>query len=229
MREKAAVVLLSGGLDSATILAVALSEGFACHCLSFDYGQKNRHELAAARRIACGRAASHRVVPVSLGEFGGSAMTQADIDVPKNMEADGIPVTYVPARNTIFLSYGLALAEVTGADAIFIGVNSVDYSGYPDCRPEYVAAFQNMANLATKRGVEGNPVVIRTPLQHLSKGGIIALGTGLGVDYSQTLTCYEPVGEEGLACGECDSCRLRSQGFREAGVPDPTRYRGGKE
>lgn len=224
MSEKAAVVLLSGGLDSATILAVARSEGYACHCLSFDYGQKNSHELNAAKRIAAGKAASHRVVPVSLGAFGGSAMTQSDIDVPKNVEAEGIPVTYVPARNTIFLSYGLALAEVVGADAIFIGVNSVDYSGYPDCRPEYIESFQNMANLATKRGVEGNPVIVRAPLQTLAKKDIIAWGTRLGVDYSRTLTCYDPVGDDGLACGQCDSCRLRSQGFKEAGIADPTRY-----
>ena len=224
MSEKAAVILLSGGLDSATILAIALSEGFACHCLSFAYGQKNSHELEAAKRVAAGKAASHRIVQVSLGSFGGSAMTQADIEVPKNGGAEGIPATYVPARNTIFLSYGLALAEVVGADAIFIGVNSVDYSGYPDCRPEYIDAFQKMADLATKRGVEGNPVVIRAPLQNLAKSAIIALGIGLGVEYARTLTCYEPVGEEGLACGACDSCRLRSQGFRDAGIADPTRY-----
>ncbi len=222
--EKSAVVLLSGGLDSATVLAAALADGFVCHCLSFDYGQKNRHELAAAKRIAAGKAKSHRIVSLALGDFGGSAMTQSDIDVPKNAEDGGIPLTYVPARNTVFLAYGLALAEVLGADALFIGVNSVDYSGYPDCRPEFIAAFQAMANLALKRGVEGNPVALRAPLQHLGKKDIIALGTALGVDYARTLTCYEPVGEEGLACGECDACRLRRQGFREAGIADPTRY-----
>ena len=224
MDARTAVVLLSGGLDSATILAVAKSEDYVCHCLSFDYGQRNRHELDAARRVAAGKAASHRIVPVSLGTFGGSALTSDDIAVPKNAETDGIPETYVPARNTIFLSYGLALAEVVGADAIFIGVNSVDYSGYPDCRPEYIDAFQRMANLATRRGVDGDPVVIRAPLQNLTKGGIITWGTSLGVDYSQTLTCYDPLGADGLACGECDSCRLRRQGFLDAGISDPTRY-----
>lgn len=226
MEEKTAVVLLSGGLDSATVLAVARSEDYVCHCLTFDYGQKNRHELAAARRLAEGVAASHRIVSVSLGSFGGSAMTADDIPVPKNNDTPGIPDTYVPARNTIFLSYGLALAEVLEAEVLFIGVNSVDYSGYPDCRPEFIRAFQAMANLATKRGVEGNPVHIRAPLQNLNKSGIVTWGTSLGVDYSKTLTCYDPVGDAGLACGECDSCRLRRQGFAEAGVPDPTRYAG---
>ncbi len=229
MSGKTAVVLLSGGLDSATVLAVARDEGFACHCLSFDYGQKNRHELNAAKQLAAeGGAKSHRIVNLALGDFGGSAMTQSDIDVPKNA-ADfgaeaGIPLTYVPARNTIFLSYGLALAEVLGADALFIGVNSVDYSGYPDCRPEFIDAFQKMADRALKRGVEGNPVAICAPLQQLGKKDIIALGTRLGVDYSRTLTCYDPIGNEGLACGQCDACRLRREGFREAGIADPTRY-----
>lgn len=227
MEHKTAVVLLSGGLDSATILAVAHSEDYECHCLSFDYGQRNRHELEAARRVAAGKAVTHRFISVSLGDFGGSALTSDEIEVPKNDDSDGIPATYVPARNTIFLSYGLALAEVQRADAVFIGVNSVDYSGYPDCRPEYVEAFQKMANLATRRGVEGNPVVIRAPLQNLNKSEIIAWGTSLGVDYSVTLTCYDPYGPEGLACGECDSCRLRRQGFEKAGVKDPTRYRKG--
>jgi 7-cyano-7-deazaguanine synthase len=222
MNSKSAVILLSGGLDSATILAVALSEGYACHCLSFAYGQKNSPELDAARRIASGRAASHGVVNIDLGAFGGSALTSADIPVSKAGLSDGIPATYVPARNTIFLSYGLALAEVLGADAVFIGVNSVDYSGYPDCRAEYVAAYQKMADLATRRGVEGRPVAIRAPLQNLDKAGIIKWGTSLGVDYSQTLTCYDPV--DSLACGECDSCRLRREGFYKAGIPDPTRY-----
>ncbi len=227
MGERSAVVLLSGGLDSATVLAIAAGEGFDCHCLSFDYGQKNRHELAAARRVAAGKAESHRVVALGLGGFGGSAMTAAGIAVPKNAAAGadaGIPLTYVPARNTIFLAYGLALAEVLGADALFIGVNSVDYSGYPDCRPEFIDAFRKMADLALKRGVEGNPVAIVAPLQHLGKKDIIALGTKLGVDYSLTLTCYDPIGEEGLACGACDACRLRREGFRGAGVVDPTRY-----
>lgn len=228
MIDKAAVILLSGGLDSATILAVAKSEGYVCHCLSFDYGQRNRLELEAARRVAAGRAASHRVVPVGLGAFGGSALTSDAIGVPKNAQPDGIPVTYVPARNTIFLSYGLALAEVMDAEAIFIGVNSVDYSGYPDCRPEYIQAFHKMAALATKRGVQGESVQIRAPLQSLTKSGIISWGLSLGVDYSQTLTCYDPIEPDGLACGECDSCRLRRQGFLDAGVADPTRYAPGK-
>lgn len=222
MENKHAIILLSGGLDSATILAVAKSEDYFCHCLSFDYGQRNRHELDAAKRLAA-TASSHTVMPIHLDHFGGSALTD-DVEVPKNVESKDIPVTYVPARNTIFLSYGLALAEVKNADAIFIGVNSVDYSGYPDCRPEYIAAFQKMANLATKRGVEGDPIAIRAPLQNLTKGGIIAWGTSLGVDYSLTLTCYDPQGDLGLACGQCDSCRLRSQGFKEAGIADPTRY-----
>ena len=222
MEDKHAIILLSGGLDSATILAVARSEGYLCHCLSFDYGQRNHHELDAARRIARS-AASHTVMPIHLDRFGGSALTD-NVDVPKNAGSHGIPVTYVPARNTIFLSYALALAEVKNADAVFIGVNSVDYSGYPDCRAEYIAAFQKLANLATKRGVEGEAVTIRAPLQNLAKSGIITWGASLGVDYSQTLTCYDPVGEEGLACGECDACRLRRQGFSEAGVKDPTQY-----
>ncbi|MDR1745170.1 MAG: 7-cyano-7-deazaguanine synthase QueC [Planctomycetota bacterium] len=224
MENKHAVILLSGGLDSATILAVAKSEDYQCHCLSFDYGQRNRHELDAAGRVARG-AASHTVMPIHLDRFGGSALT-GDAAVPKNNHDDGIPVTYVPARNTIFLSYALALAEVKNAEAIFIGVNSIDYSGYPDCRAEYIAAFQKLANLATKRGVEGAAVTIRAPLQNLTKSGIITWGASLGVDYSLTLTCYDPVGGEGLACGECDACRLRRRGFKEAGVADPTRYAG---
>ena len=220
-----AVILLSGGLDSATNLAIARSENFTCHCLSFDYGQRNNPELEAAKRIAKqGGATSHRIIRVGLDDIGGSALTADDIAVPKNTATTGIPVTYVPARNTIFLSYGLALSEVVDADALFIGVNSVDYSGYPDCRPEYIAAFQAMANLATKRAVEGHATVIRAPLQNMGKGDIIKLGTSLGVDYSITLTCYDPVGTDGLACGECDSCRLRREGFHEAGLADPTRY-----
>lgn len=224
MKKPNAVVLLSGGLDSATVLAVATAEGHACHCLSFDYGQRNKAELAAAGRIAAGKAASHRIVPLGLGAFGGSALTAGPHEVPKDAETNGIPVTYVPARNTVFLAYGLALAETLDADAVFIGVNSVDYSGYPDCRPEYIAAFQKMADLATKRGVEGNPIAVKAPLQRLTKAEIITLGTGLGVDYSQTLTCYDPISDEGLACGRCDSCRLRREGFRRAGIADPTRY-----
>ena len=225
MPAEKAVVLLSGGLDSATALAVAMSEGYACHCLSFDYGQRNRLELEAAGRIARVAGAGHRIAAIGLGAFGGSALTQDDILIPKGMEPDGIPPTYVPARNTIFLSFGLALAEVLDAEAIFIGVNSIDYSGYPDCRPEYVAAYQAMADRATRRGVEGRPIRILAPLQKLDKAAIIRLGTGLGVDYSLTLSCYDPLPPEGLACGACDACRFRREGFRLAGVPDPTRYR----
>ncbi len=224
MEQKSAIVLLSGGLDSATVLAVALSEGYECHCLSFDYGQRNAIELEAASRIARGRAVSHHVLPLPLTQIGGSALTDPDIAVPKNALGDGIPVTYVPARNTIFLSYGLAFAEVLGADTIFIGVNSMDYSGYPDCRPEFIAAFQTLANLATKAGVEEGNITIRAPLQKLDKAGIITWGTSLGVDYSLTVTCYDPTGD-GVACGECDSCLLRKKGFEAAGIPDPTRYR----
>ncbi|MDR1520610.1 MAG: 7-cyano-7-deazaguanine synthase QueC [Planctomycetota bacterium] len=224
MGERNAVVLLSGGLDSATVLALAVSEGYVCHCLSFDYGQKNRLELAAAGRVAAAAGATHRIAAIGLGAFGGSALTSADIPVPKGTASQGIPLTYVPARNTIFLSYGLGLAETLDAGALFIGVNSVDYSGYPDCRPEYVAAYQAMADLATRRSVEGRRIHILAPLQHLDKGGIIRLGTRLGVDYSLTLTCYDPLPPEGLACGECESCRLRREGFSQAGVPDPTRY-----
>lgn len=224
MHEKQAVVLLSGGLDSATILAVAASEGFACHCLSFDYGQRNKHELDRAKRIAAARGATHRIARIALEAFGGSALTSATDAIPKNGTTPGIPVTYVPARNTIFLSYGLALAEVLEAEALFIGVNSVDYSGYPDCRPEFVRAFQQVANLATRQAMEGKPVTLRAPLQNMDKAGIINWGLSLGVEYADTLTCYDPVGPDGLACGECDSCQLRREGFRRAGVADPTRY-----
>ncbi|MDR2392498.1 MAG: 7-cyano-7-deazaguanine synthase QueC [Planctomycetota bacterium] len=225
MPAKGAVVLLSGGLDSATILAIAKSEGYACHCLSFDYGQRNSLELEAAGRVARAAGTDHRIASIGLGAFGGSALTRNDIAVPKDVEPEGIPPTYVPARNTIFLSYGLALAEVLDADAVFIGVNSIDYSGYPDCRPEYVAAYQAMADLATRRGVEGRPIRILAPLQKLDKAAIVRLGIGLGVDYSLTLSCYDPLPPEGLACGACDACRFRREGFRLAGVPDPTRYR----
>ena len=225
MQKSKAIVLLSGGLDSATILAVATSQNYACHCLTFDYGQRNNPELEAAKRIASHQnAASHRIIRIDMRSIGGSALTD-DIAVPKNASSDGIPVTYVPARNTIFLSYGLAFAEALAAEAVFIGVNSVDFSGYPDCRPEFVAAFQSLADLATKRGVEGNRITIKAPLQYLSKSEIIALGTRLYVDYSLTLTCYDPT-PDGLACGECDSCRLRKEGFAQAGVDDPTSYAG---
>lgn len=223
----AAVILLSGGLDSATVLAVARSHGFACHALSFDYGQRHRAELDAAARVAALHgAAEHRVFRLDLGMFGGSALTDERIAVPEQPGA-GIPVTYVPARNTIMLSVALAWAEVLGSRDIFIGVNAVDYSGYPDCRPEYIAAFESMANLATKAGVEGKRLSIHTPLMHLTKAQIIGLGMALGVDYGATVSCYQ-ADEAGRACGVCDSCRLRRQGFVEAGVTDPTCYQAGR-
>ncbi len=224
MDHSSAIILLSGGLDSATILAVALSENLTCHCLSFAYGQRNLAELTAARRLAQGRAASHTVLPLPLAEIGGSALTSGDAVIPKHNDAQGIPATYVPARNTIFLSYALALAEVKNAGVIFIGVNSVDYSSYPDCRPEFIAAFQNLAQVLAKSAGQSSGPVIRAPLQNLAKSAIITWGTSLGVDYAGTVTCYDPVGTEGLACGACDSCRLRKKGFLEAGVKDPTRY-----
>jgi 7-cyano-7-deazaguanine synthase len=223
-----AVCLLSGGLDSATTLAAARRDGFSCYALSFDYGQRHRVELDAAARVAASLgAASHKVVIIDLRQFGGSALT-ADIAVPKHREAAemnaGIPITYVPARNTIFLSYALAWAEVLSAHDIFLGVNAVDYSGYPDCRPEYIAAFERMANLATRAGVEERGCfTIHTPLIHLSKAGIIQLGQLLGVDYSLTRSCYDPTAG-GDPCGACDSCILRRRGFAEAGLSDPLRY-----
>jgi 7-cyano-7-deazaguanine synthase len=221
---KKAVVLLSGGLDSATTLAEARSQGYSCHAMSVDYGQRHAAELDAAGRVAQALGAvEHRSVKLDLALFGGSALTDARIAVP-TAPSDGIPVTYVPARNTIMLSLALAWAEVLGSRDIFIGVNAVDYSGYPDCRPEYIAAFERMASLATKAAVEGNPVHIRAPLIHLSKAEIIRRGTQLGVDYAMTVSCYQ-ADAQGLACGQCDSCRLRRQGFVEAGVPDPTQYR----
>lgn len=218
-----AVVLLSGGLDSATVLAQARAQGYECYALSFDYGQRHHCELEAATRIAEQMGVVlHRTITLDLRQFGGSALTDAAIDVPVAGGA-GIPVTYVPARNTIFLSLALGWAEVIEAQDIFIGVNAVDYSGYPDCRPEFIAAFTALANLATKAGVEGNPVRINTPLIDLSKAEIIQLGTSLGVNYAQTLSCYNP-DPLGRGCGVCDSCQLRRQGFLEAGVADPTRY-----
>ncbi len=219
-----AVVLLSGGLDSATALAVARDEGFDCHALSIDYGQRHAAELAAARRVAAHLGVSeHLVVPIDLTAIGGSALTDTAIDVPE-APTEGIPVTYVPARNTLFLSLALGWAEVLGAHDIFVGVNAVDYSGYPDCRPEYIEAFERLANLATREGVEGEGFRIRAPLIDLRKEEIIRLGTRLGVDYGLTVSCYQ-ADAEGRACGRCDSCRLRAEGFRRAGVPDPTRYR----
>lgn len=220
-----AVVLLSGGLDSATVLAIARHEGYAPYCLSFDYGQRHAAELAAAQRVAKALGAcEHRVATIDLRAFGGSALTDDAIEVPTT-PAEGIPVTYVPARNTIMLSYAMAWAEVLGAMDIFIGVNAVDYSGYPDCRPEYVSAFEAMANLATRAGVEGNRLHIRAPLQLLSKSDIIRRGVELGVDYGLTVSCYK-ADDEGRACGVCDSCRLRQAGFISAGIADPTPYYG---
>ena len=225
-----AVCLLSGGLDSSTCLLYAQRQGFACYALSFDYGQRHRFELEAARRVAeKHRAVEHRVVRVDLAGFGGSALT-ADLDVPKHRHpsemSHGIPITYVPARNTIFLSFALAWAEVLGAADIFLGVNAVDYSGYPDCRPEYIAAYEQMANLATKAGVEGKlQLTIHTPLITLTKAQIIRRGTGLGVDYSLTITCYDPDPTTGKPCGRCDACQLRIKGFQENGMDDPALVR----
>ncbi len=224
-KEKRAVVLLSGGLDSATTLAIARSEGYVCHALSVAYGQRHAAELAAAARIARALGArEHRTVHVDLGQFGGSALTDRSIDVPMRGVQPGIPATYVPARNTVMLSLALAWAEVLGANDLFVGVNAIDYSGYPDCRPEYIAAFEAMANLATKAAVEGARLTLRAPLIALSKGEIIRRGTTLGVDYGLTVSCYQ-ADETGAACGLCDSCRLRRSGFQAAGQPDPTRYR----
>ena len=220
--DKAAVVLLSGGLDSATVLAMAVSQGFRCYALSLDYGQRHRSELIAAEQVARAHSAELKTIELDLRAFGGSALTD-DIDVPEE-EGEGIPVTYVPARNTIMLSLALAWAEVLGADDIFIGVNAVDYSGYPDCRPEFINAYEEMANLATKAGVVGNRLIIHTPLIDLSKADIIRQGIARGVDYSLTVSCYQ-ADEAGRACGVCDSCRIRAAGFEAAGIKDPTRYK----
>lgn len=222
-----AVVLLSGGLDSAVTLAIARDRGLVCHCLTIDYGQRHRHELDAARRVAAALGAGeHLILPLDLRPFGGSALT-AEIDVPKgrdeNAIAAGIPITYVPARNLIFLSLAAGFAETRDARDLYIGVNAVDYSGYPDCRPEFVESFQRTANLATKAGVEGRGVRIHTPLIGLSKAQIIREGASLGVDFALTHSCYDPA-PDGRACGACDSCLLRRRGFEAAGVPDPTRY-----
>ena len=218
-----AVVLVSGGLDSATTLAIALDQGFECHALSVDYGQRHAVELEAARRVvAQWPGVAHRVVPIDLAAFGGSALTDPDIAVPE-APTEGIPVTYVPARNTVFLALALAWAETLHAHHIFVGVNAVDYSGYPDCRPEFIAAFEALANLATKDGVEGHRIQVKAPLIHLTKAQIITRGTELGVNYASTISCYQP-DATGAACGRCDSCRIRHAGFQEASVPDPTRY-----
>jgi 7-cyano-7-deazaguanine synthase len=211
-------------MDSATVLAIARSEAHECHCLTVDYGQRHRSELAAAGRVARAfGAAGHRIIQLDLAAFGGSALTDRSIGVPES-PAPGIPVTYVPARNTIFLSLALAWAEVLGARDIWFGANAVDYSGYPDCRPEYMRAFETLANLATKAAVEGTPLALRTPVISLSKADIIRRGAALGVDYGATVSCYQAT-DEGHACGRCDACRIRRAGFEAAGVPDPTRYR----
>lgn len=221
--SKKAVVLLSGGLDSATCLALARAEGYRCHALSFDYGQRSRSELQAAAAVAQQLGAEeHRVINVDMRAIGGSALTDMTLAVPES-ESDGIPITYVPARNTVFLAYALAWAEVLQANAIFIGVNALDYSGYPDCRPAFIEAFQHMANLATRAGIEGKQLLVATPLIAMSKAQIIAAGLAAGVDYSLTVSCYQ-ADQEGRACGKCDSCRFRRKGFAEAGTADPTRY-----
>jgi len=223
MTEKRAVILLSGGLDSATVVAMARAEGYACYTMSFDYGQRHRAELDAAARVAADLGAvEHKVIGLNLNGIGGSALTDSSIAVPE-APSEGIPITYVPARNTVFLSLALGWAEVLGARDIFIGVNAVDYSGYPDCRPEFIESFERMANLATKAGVEGRGFTIRAPLQNLSKADIVRAGTALGVDYGLTVSCYQ-ADDQGRACGKCDSCRLRAEGFINAGFADPTRY-----
>ena len=222
--EQRAVVLLSGGLDSATVLAQARADGRQCYALSIDYGQRHRAELAAAARLAVSLGAvEHRVVHVDVGQFGGSSLTDADLEIPTS-PSDGIPSTYVPARNTVMLSLGLGWCEVLDAHELYIGVNAVDYSGYPDCRPEFIAAFEHLARLATRAGIEGREFHVRTPLQHLAKADIIKLGVSLGLDYAQTVSCYQS-DNDGRACGACDACRLRHEGFRAAGIDDPTRYR----
>jgi len=219
-----AVILLSGGLDSATVLAMAKAQAYECYALSFNYGQRHATELnAAAKVVNAFNVIEHKIIDLDLTQIGGSALTDKNIDVPESA-TDGIPVTYVPARNTIFLSYALAWAEVLDINNIFIGVNAVDYSGYPDCRPEYIQAFERMANLATKSGIEGTKLTIHTPLIDLSKADIIQQGNQLNVDYALTISCYQ-VDEDGGACGVCDSCRFRKEGFENAGIPDPTHYK----
>jgi len=218
-----AVVLVSGGLDSTTLLAIAREQGFDCYSLAFDYGQRHRSELDASRRVAeVMEVVEHKIIEIDLSSIGGSALTDQDLDVPEN-ETEGIPITYVPARNPLFMTVALGWAEVLGARDIFIGVNAVDYSGYPDCRPAFIEAYEQMANLATKAGVEGDPFRIQAPLIHLTKAEIIQRGVALGVNYAETVSCYQ-ADASGAACGLCDSCRLRRQGFSDAGVVDPTRY-----
>ena len=219
-----AVILLSGGLDSTTALAIAKEQNYDCYALSFDYGQKQRSELESSISIAKkSNVIEHRIMKISLSDIGGSALTDKAIDVPKHVESEEIPITYVPARNTIFLSFALAWAEVVNSQTIFIGVNALDYSGYPDCRPEFIEAFETMANLATKQSIEGNRIQIRTPLINMTKAEIITKGLSLGVDYSETTSCYD-ANALGEACGECDACVLRKNGFSNANVVDPTRY-----
>ena len=219
-----AVILLSGGLDSTTALAIAKEQNYDCYALSFDYGQKQRSELESSISIAKkSNVIEHRIMKISLSDIGGSALTDKAIDVPKHVESEEIPITYVPARNTIFLSFALAWAEVVNSQIIFIGVNALDYSGYPDCRPEFIEAFETMANLATKQSIEGNRIQIRTPLINMTKAEIITKGLSLGVDYSETTSCYD-ANALGEACGECDACVLRKNGFSNANVVDPTRY-----
>jgi len=222
MTTKKVVVLLSGGLDSTTVLAMAKATGAECYALSFNYGQRCRAELLAAERIAKTMGAQHQIINIDMGKIGGSALTDDSIDVPED-EPEGIPVTYVPARNTVFLSFALGWAEVLGAQEIYIGVSAVDYSGYPDCRPEFIEAFEQMANLATKAAVEGEPIKIQTPLMKMSKAETVQAGVALGVDYGLTVSCYQ-ADAAGRACGKCDSCRLRRKGFTAAGLTDPTNY-----
>lgn len=222
--KRKAVVLVSGGLDSATVLAIARRDGFECHSLSFDYGQRHRAELDAARNVSHRLGAlNHKIVSLDLRSIGGSALTDDEIAIPEAETSSGIPATYVPARNTVFLAIALGWAEVLGAQHIFIGVNAVDYSGYPDCRPEFIAAFERLANLATRFGVEGRSLHVHAPLVALTKAEVIRCGIGLGIDYGSTVSCYQAT-VAGLACGRCDSCRLRKSGFAQAGVADPTRY-----
>ncbi len=220
-----AVVLLSGGLDSATVLAMAQADGYDCYTLGFNYGQRHDSELRAALRVAAAQGThEHKIIRLNLDAIGGSALTDGDIDVPEEATGEGeIPVTYVPARNTVFLSIALGYAEVIGANHLFIGANAVDYSGYPDCRPEFIEAFERLANVATKAGVEGAGIRVHAPLMSLTKGDIVKVGTQLGVDYGLTVTCYQ-ADEQGAACGRCEACRLRRAGFDEAGIPDPTKY-----
>lgn len=222
---KKAVILLSGGMDSTTCLAYARTQGYACYALSVDYGQRHRSELNIAKYVAQKYQVEHHEIIAlpAIGKFGTSALTDENIAVPKHTQTNNIPVTYVPARNTIMLSIALGWAETLGAEAIFIGVSAIDYSNYPDCRPEYIEAFAKMANLATKRGIEGHPIEIKTPLIHLSKAETCLLGISLGIDYADTISCYQAT-EAGLACGTCPSCHLRKKGFLDAGIPDPTRY-----